>query len=154
MTNTVQVDIVSAEKEIFSGEAQMVFAPALMGEVGISPGHAPLVTKMAPGEVRVKDVDGNESTFYVSGGLLEVQPKIITVLSDTAERAEDLDEAAILKAKEDAEKALHEKDSKIDYAKAQTALAEAAAQLQFLHLSCIKSIVYLSQKRRYNLSKL
>ena len=98
MTNTVQVDIVSAEKEIFSGEAQMVFAPALMGEVGISPGHAPLVTKMAPGEVRVKDVDGNESTFYVSGGLLEVQPKIITVLSDTAERAEDLDEAAILKA--------------------------------------------------------
>ena len=132
MTNTVQVDIVSAEKEIFSGEAQMVFAPALMGEVGISPGHAPLVTKMAPGEVRVKDVDGNESTFYVSGGLLEVQPKIITVLSDTAERAEDLDEAAILKAKEDAEKALHEKDTKIDYAKAQTALAEAAAPLQTL----------------------
>ena len=132
MTNTVQVDIVSAEKEIFSGEAQMVFAPALMGEVGISPGHAPLVTKMAPGEGRVKDVDGNESTFYVSGGLLEGQPKIITVLSDTAERAEDLDEAAILKAKEDAEKALHEKDSKIDYAKAQTALAEAAAQLQTL----------------------
>ena len=132
MTNTVQVDIVSAEKEIFSGEAQMVLAPALMGEGGISPGHAPLVTKMAPGEVRVKDVDGNEATFYVSGGLLEVQPKIITVLSDTAERAEDLDEAAILKAKEDAEKALHEKDSKIDYAKAQTALAEAAAQLQTL----------------------
>ena len=132
MSNTIQVDIVSAEKEIFSGEAQMVFAPAVMGEVGISPGHAPLVTRMTPGEVRVKDSNGNELAFYVSGGLLEVQPRIITVLSDTAERAEDLDEAAILKAKEEAEQALHEKDSKIDYAKAQIALAEAAAQLQTL----------------------
>ena len=132
MSNTIQVDIVSAEKEIFSGEAQMVFAPAVMGDVGISPGHAPLVTKMTPGEVRVKDSNGNELAFYVSGGLLEVQPRIITVLSDTAERAEDLDEAAILKAKEEAEKALHEKDSKIDYAKAQIALAEASAQLQTL----------------------
>ena len=130
--NTIQVDIVSAEKEIFSGEAQMVFAPAIMGEVGIAPGHTPLVTKMSPGEVRVMDVDGNESAFYVSGGLLEVQPQIITVLSDTAERAEDLDEAAIIKAKEEAEKAINEKDSKIDYAKAQIALAEAAAQLQTL----------------------
>ena len=132
MSNTIQVDIVSAEKEIYSGEAEMVFAPAVMGEVGISPGHAPLVTKMTPGEVRVKDNNGNELAFYVSGGLLEVQPRIITVLSDTAERAEDLDEAAILKAKEEAEQALHEKDSKIDYAKAQIALAEAAAQLQTL----------------------
>ena len=132
MSNTIQVDIVSAEKEIFSGDAQMVFAPAVMGEVGISPGHAPLVTKMTPGGVRVKDSNGNELAFYVSGGLLEVQPRIITVLSDTAERAEDLDEAAILKAKEEAEKALHEKDSKIDYAKAQIALAEASAQLQTL----------------------
>jgi F-type H+-transporting ATPase subunit epsilon len=132
MTDTIRVDIVSAEKEIFSGEAQMVFAPAVMGEIGITPGHAPLVTKMTPGEVRVKDNNGNELAFYVSGGLLEVQPRIITVLSDTAERAEDLDEAAILKAKEAAEKVLHEKDSKIDYAKAQIALAEAAAQLQTL----------------------
>ncbi len=130
--NTIQVDIVSAEKEIFSGEAQMVFAPAIMGEVGIAPGHTPLVTKMIPGEVRVMDLEGNESAFYVSGGLLEVQPTIITVLSDTAERAEDLDEAAIIKAKEEAEKAVNEKDSKIDYAKAQIALAEAAAQLQTL----------------------
>ena len=120
MSNTIQVDIVSAEKEIFSGEAQMVFAPAVMGEVGISPGHAPLVTKMTPGEVRVKDNNGNELAFYVSGGLLEVQPRIITVLSDTAERAEDLDEAAILKAKEEAEQALHEKDSKIDYESCKT----------------------------------
>ena len=132
MSNLIQVDIVSAEKEIFSGEAQMVFAPAVMGEVGISPGHAPLVTKMTPGAVRVKDSDGNELAFYVTGGLLEVQPRIITVLSDTAERAEDLDEAAILKAKEEAEQALHEKDSKIDYAKAQIALAEASAQLHSL----------------------
>ena len=130
--NTIQVDIVSAEKEIFSGEAQMVFAPAIMGEVGIAPGHTPLVTKMSPGEVRVMDVDGNESAFYVSGGLLEVQPQIITVLSDTAERAEDLDEAAVIKAKEEAEKAINEKDSKIDYAKAHIALAEAEAQLQTL----------------------
>ena len=110
----------------------MVFAPAIMGEVGIAPGHTPLVTKMSPGEVRVMGVDGNESAFYVSGGLLEVQPQIITVLSDTAERAEDLDEAAVIKAKEEAEKAINEKDSKIDYAKAQIALAEAAAQLQTL----------------------
>ena len=132
MTDTVQVDIVSAEKEIFSGDAKMVFAPALMGEVGISPGHAPLVTKMVPGEVRVEDNDGNEWTVYGSGGLLEVQPSIVTVLSDSADRAEDLDEAAILKAKEEAEKSLTEKDSKIEYAKSETALAEAAEQLQTL----------------------
>ena len=130
--NTIQVDIVSAEKEIFSGEAQMVFAPAIMGEVGIAPGHTPLVTKLSPGEERQMHFQDNQSAFYVSGGLLEVQPQIITVLSDTAERAEDLDEAAVIKAKEEAEKAIHEKDSKIDYAKAQIALAEAAAQLQTL----------------------
>lgn len=132
MSNTIHVDIVSAEREIFSGEAEMVFAPAEMGEVGIAPGHAPLVTKMAPGEVRVKDDAGNESAFYVSGGMLEVQPKIVTVLSDTAQRAEDLDEAAILKAKEEAEQAFHEKTDAIDYAKARAALAETAAQLQTL----------------------
>lgn len=132
MSNTIHVDIVSAEREIFSGEAEMVFAPAEMGEVGIAPGHAPLVTKMAPGEVRVKDDTGNESAFYVSGGMLEVQPRIVTVLSDTAQRAEDLDEAAILKAKEEAEQAFHEKTDAIDYAKARAALAETAAQLQTL----------------------
>lgn len=132
MADTIHVDIVSAEHEIYSGEAEMVFAPAEMGEVGIAPGHAPLVTKMSPGEVRVKDHQGNESAFYVSGGLLEVQPKVVTVLSDTALRAEDLDEAAILKAKEEAEHAFHEKDAQIDYAKAQIALAETAAQLQTL----------------------
>ncbi len=132
MTDTIHVDIVSAEREIYSGEAEMVFAPAEMGEVGIAPGHAPLVTKMGPGEVRVKDTEGNESAFYVSGGLLEVQPKVVTVLSDTAQRAEDLDEAAILKAKEEAEQAFHDKDAKIDYAKARVALAETMAQLQTL----------------------
>ena len=132
MSDTVHVDIVSAEHEIFSGEAEMVFAPAEMGEVGIAPGHAPFVTKMGPGEVRVKDTDGNESAFYVSGGMLEVQPKLVTVLSDTAQRAEDLDEAAILKAKEEAENAFHDKTDAIDYAKARAALAETAAQLQTL----------------------
>jgi F-type H+-transporting ATPase subunit epsilon len=132
MTDTIHVDIVSAEQEVFSGSAEMVFAPAEMGEVGISPGHAPLVTNLGPGEVRVKDTEGNESAFYVSGGMLEVQPKIVTILSDTALRAEDLDEAAILKAKEEAEHAFHEKDAQIDYAKATAALAETAAQLQTL----------------------
>lgn len=130
MTDTIHVDIVSAEHEIYSGEAEIVFAPAEMGEVGIAPGHAPLVTKMGPGEVRVKDNEGNESAFYVSGGMLEVQPKVVTVLSDTAQRAEDLDEAAILKAKEEAENAFHDKSDTIDYAKARATLAETAAQLQ------------------------
>ncbi len=132
MTDTIQVDIVSAEHEIYSGEAEMVFAPAEMGEVGIAPGHAPLITKMGPGEVRVKDTEGNESAFYVSGGMLEIQPKVVTVLSDTAQRAEDLDEAAILRAKEEAENAFHDKKDAIDYAKARAALAETAAQLQTL----------------------
>lgn len=130
MSDTIHVDIVSAEHEIYSGEAAMVFCPAELGEVGIAPGHAPLVTKMGPGEVRVKDAEGNESAFYVSGGMLEVQPKIVTVLSDTAQRAEDLDEAAILKAREEAENAFHDKDAQIDYAKARAQLAETAAQLQ------------------------
>ena len=130
MTDKMHVDIVSAEHEIYSGEAEMIFAPAEMGEVGIAPGHAALVTKMGPGEVRVKDTEGNESAFYVSGGMLEVQPKIVTVLSDTAQRAEDLDEAAVMKAREEAEKAFHEKTDAIDYAKAAAQLAETAAQLQ------------------------
>jgi F-type H+-transporting ATPase subunit epsilon len=130
MTDTIHVDIVSAEHEIFSGNAEMVFAPAELGEVGIAPGHTPFVTKMGPGEVRVKDTEGNESAFYVSGGMLEVQPKVVTILSDTAQRAEDLDEAAILRAKEEAENAFHDKSDAIDYAKARAALAETAAQLQ------------------------
>tara|TARA_B110000046_G_C12844714_1_gene335182 strand:- start:206 stop:631 length:426 start_codon:yes stop_codon:yes gene_type:complete len=130
MADTIQVDIVSAEHQVFSGQAEMVFAPAELGEVGISPGHTPFVTKMGPGEVRVKDTEGNESAFYVSGGMLEVQPQVVTVLSDAAQRAEDLDEAAILKAKEEAENAFHDKSNEIDYAKARASLAETAAQLQ------------------------
>jgi len=130
MTDRIKVEIVSAEKEIFSGEVYMVFAPAVLGEVGIAPGHAPLVTRLAPGEVRVKHLDGREAGFYVSGGMLEVQPTVVTVLSDTAVRAEDLDEAAVLKAKEEAERQFHDREAKIDYAAAQAQLAETVAQLQ------------------------
>jgi len=126
----LHVDIVSAEHEIFSGEAVMVFAPASQGEVGIAPGHTPLVTQLAPGEVRVQLESGEEQGFYVSGGMLEVQPHVVTVLSDSAERAEDLDEAAALKAREEAERVFHDKDAKIEYATARAQLAEAAAQLQ------------------------
>lgn len=127
---SIHIDIVSAEREIFSGDVEMVFAPAVMGEIGIAPGHTPLVTRLAPGEVRIKHADGSEEGFYVSGGLLEVQPRIVTVLSDTAVRAEDLDEAAVLKAKEEAERLLHDRDAEVDYATALAQTAEVAAQLQ------------------------
>jgi F-type H+-transporting ATPase subunit epsilon len=126
----IHVDIVSSEREIFSGSAEMVFAPAIMGEVGIAPRHAPLVTRLSPGEVRVKLPDGKEESFYVSGGMLEIQPHVVTILSDTAVRAEDLDEVAVLKAKEDAEKALHDREAGIDYALAEAQVAETVAQLQ------------------------
>ena len=129
MAMTLHVDIVSAEAEIFSGTATMVFAPAEMGEVGIAPRHAPLVTRLKPGEVRVQTQEGDELSFFVSGGLLEVQPHIITVLSDTAIRADDLDEAQALEAKDRAEKLLAEKTADIDYAKAQSELAQSMAQL-------------------------
>ncbi|MCS3903449.1 F-type H+-transporting ATPase subunit epsilon [Methylohalomonas lacus] len=132
MAETIKVDIVSAEKELFSGEAAMVFCPAVMGEVGIAPQHSPLVTKLGPGEVRLKLPSGEEEGYYVSGGMLEVQPHLVTVLSDTALRARDIDEAAALQAKEEAEKALHDQESDIDYGSAQAALAEAVAQLQTL----------------------
>ena len=127
---TIHIDIVSAEKEIFSGEAEMVFAPAILGEVGIAPGHTPLVTRLAPGEVRIKQDNGEEEGFYVSGGMLEVQPDVVTILSDTAMRAEDLDEAAVLKAREEAERQLHDRDANIEYAEALAKNAEAVAQLQ------------------------
>lgn len=126
----IHVDIVSSEREIFSGSAEMVFAPAIMGEVGIAPRHAPLVTRLSPGEIRVKLPDGKEESFYVSGGMLEIQPHVVTILSDTAVRAEDLDKAAVLKAKEDAEKALHDREAGIDYALAEAQVAETVAQLQ------------------------
>lgn len=128
--SVIHVDIVSAEREIFSGDAAMVFAPAIMGEVGIAPGHAALITRMGPGEVRVQLPGGEEQAFYVSGGMLEIQPKVVTVLSDTATRARDLDEAAVLKAKQEAEENLRDRSGKLDMAKAQAELAELAAQLQ------------------------
>lgn len=130
MAMTMHVDIVSAEAEIFSGTATMVFAPAEMGELGIAPRHTQLLTRLKPGEVRVQDEKGEELSFYVSGGILEVQPHVVTVLSDTAVRARDLDEAAALQAKEQAEKLLADNQSDIDYAKAQLELAEAVAQLR------------------------
>ncbi len=130
MTMQIHVDIVSTEREIFSGSVEMVFAPAVMGELGIAPRHAPLITRLSPGEVRLKLPDGKEESFYVSGGMLEVQPHVVTILSDTAVRAEDLDEAAVLKAREEAEVALKDREAETDYAVAQAQLAETVAQLQ------------------------
>lgn len=130
MAMTMHVDIVSAEQEIFSGTANMVFAPAEMGDVGIMPRHSPLLTRIKPGEVRVQHSDGQEDFFYVSGGLLEVQPHVVTVLADTAQRAADLDEAAALAAKERAEEALRDQEAKMDYARAAAELAQAIAQLR------------------------
>jgi len=132
MATTVHVDIVSAEKEIFSGVAEMIFAPAELGEVGIAPGHAPLISKLNVGEVRVKVSETETQEFFVSGGLLEIQPHLVTVLTDTAIRAKDIDEAAALEAKAKAEEALNDKSGKIDYATAQAQLAEAMMQLRAL----------------------
>ncbi len=132
MTMTVHVDIVSAEKEIFSGLAEMVFAPAEMGEVGITPRHAPFLTKLNPGEVRVKVSDKESFPFFITGGILEVQPHLVTVLADTAIRAKDIDEAAALQAKALAEEALVERSEKMDYATAQAQLAVAVMQLRTL----------------------
>ena len=130
MAMTIHVDIVSAEAEIFSGLAEMVFAPAVMGEVGVLPGHAPLVTSLKPGEVRVRLPGGEEQSFYVSSGMLEIQPHVVTVLSDTAQRASDLDEAAALEAQERAERMLADRQADFDEAQARAELAQAAAQLQ------------------------
>jgi F-type H+-transporting ATPase subunit epsilon len=132
MASTIHIDIVSAEAEIFSGPAEMVFAPATMGEVGIMPRHTPLLTTLKPGEVRIRHPGGEEEAFYVSGGMLEIQPHVITVLSDTAVRAEDVDEAAVLEAKERAERALADRQSDIDEAQARAELIQAAAQLSMI----------------------
>jgi F-type H+-transporting ATPase subunit epsilon len=129
MAMSIHVDIVSAEKEIYSGSVEAVFASAVMGELGIYPRHTPLLTRLKPGEVRVL-VNGKEEQFYVSGGMLEVQPHVVTVLADTAMRAAEVDEAAALEAKADAERALKDTDAKMDYAEAQAKLAEAMAQLR------------------------
>jgi F-type H+-transporting ATPase subunit epsilon len=129
---TIQVDIVSAEGELFSGPAAVVFAPASQGDLGIHPRHAPLLTLLKAGEVRVQTPDGEEHHFFVGGGALEVQPTKVTVLADTALRARDIDEAAALAAKQRAEEALKDKAGHITQAEALAELARAAAQLKLL----------------------
>ena len=131
MANTVHIDVVSAEALIFSGEAEFVAAPAAAGEVGIYPNHAPMITTIKPGALRIKQADVKEETLiFISGGMLEVQPGMITVLADTAVRGHDLDEAKAVAAKEAAMEAMKNRASDMDYAKAQAELAEAVAQIQ------------------------
>ena len=130
MAMTLHVDIASAEEEIHSGTASVVYAPAELGEVGIYPRHAPLLTRLNPGEIRVETPDGQELFFFISGGLLEVQPHVVTVLADTAIRAKDLDEAAALEAQRKAEQEMKDRKSEVDYAKAKAELVQAAAQLR------------------------
>ena len=125
---TIHVDIVSAEGEIHSSDASMVFAPAQMGEVGIAPRHAPMLTALSPGEVRVQHENGKEESFYITGGLLEVQPHLVTVLADTALRSDQLDEAAALTSQHEAEEALKGASEETDIARAQAELAEARAR--------------------------
>lgn len=126
----LRLDIVSAEKEIFSGLAEMVFVSGEMGELGIAPGHTPLLTSLKPGNIRAILANQKEEVFYISSGMLEVQPFIVTILADTAIRAEDIDMAAAIKAKETAEKKLGDKMSEIDFAEASAELAEALAQIR------------------------
>jgi F-type H+-transporting ATPase subunit epsilon len=132
MANTIQVDIVSAEGEIYSGAAKMVFLPAKEGEMGVAPRHAPLLALLKPGEVRVQTEEGPELSFYVGGGALEVQPNKVTVLADTAARAADLDEASALAARQRAEEALAGKTDKIEMAELQAELARMEAQLKLI----------------------
>jgi F-type H+-transporting ATPase subunit epsilon len=130
MAMTIHVDVVSAEQEVFSGLAEVVIVPAQMGEVGIYPRHAPMITRIKPGSVRIKIPNqAEDELIYVSGGMLEVQPSIVTILADTAIRGADLDEAKALEAKTLAEEAMKDKSSKIDYAKAQAELSESLAQI-------------------------
>lgn len=130
MAMTVHCDIVSAEQEIFSGKVEMVIAAGTEGDLGISYGHAPLLTALQPGPIRIIKPGGEEEIYYVSGGYLEVQSYQISVLADTALRASDMDEAAALEARKQAEQALHNQSSEIDYSRAAAQLAEAAAQLR------------------------
>jgi len=132
MAMTFHVDVVSAEEEIFSGSVEMLFAPGEMGDLGIMARHSPLLTSLKPGELRLQMEDGEDQYIYVSGGMLEVQPHVVTVLSDTAVRAKDIDEAAAIEAKEKAEAALKDKQGEVDYALAESQLAEAVAQLHTL----------------------
>ncbi len=130
--STIKVDVVSAEEEIFHGEAKLVVATGEMGELGIAPRHTPLITRLKPGQVRVILADDSEQFFYVSGGILEVQPSVVTVLADTAIRAKDLDEASAKQAREEAERALANRTDALEVAEAQAQLAQAMAQLQAL----------------------
>ncbi|HBD19451.1 MAG TPA: F0F1 ATP synthase subunit epsilon [Arenimonas sp.] len=132
MASTIRCDIVSAEEEIFRGDVQMVVATGELGELGIAPKHAPLITRLKPGQVRVILANGEEQFFYVSGGILEVQPQVVTVLTDTAIRAADLDEAKAKEAKAEAERILANRGEAMEIAEAQAKLAEALAQLQAL----------------------
>lgn len=132
MAMTMHVDIVSAESELFSGTAEVVVAPAANGEVGIYPRHTQMITPLKPGEVRITKQGGEEESIYVSGGILEVQPHVVTILSDTAVRAHDLDEAAALEAQKRAQQALTDKTGDMEEAEALAQLAEAAAQLQMI----------------------
>jgi F-type H+-transporting ATPase subunit epsilon len=129
MANTIQVEIVSAKEKIFSGVAEMVYAPAVLGEVGVAPGHTPLISPLKAGEVRLDVGNQKEEFFFISGGILEVQPHVVTVLSDTAIRADDLNEAAAIEAKQRAEAALADQNSEFDIAKAKAEIAVAAAQI-------------------------
>lgn len=130
MAMTVHCDIVSAEEELFSGLVEMVVAHGNLGDIGILPGHAPLLSDLKPGPVRVIKQGGEEEIFYISGGFIEVQPNMVKVLADTATRAKDIDEAAAQAAVKAAEKALNEKGADFDYGSAAARLAEAAAQLR------------------------
>ena len=130
MTKTIRCDIVSAHEEIFSGEVAMVFATGIAGELGISPRHAPLITQLKAGPVRVQDEAGEELFYFVSGGIIEVQPHVVTVLADTVVRGEDLDQAAAVSAKAEAERELANRTGEMEIAEAQAKLLEAVAQLQ------------------------
>jgi len=130
MTKTIRCDIVSAHEEIYSGEVAMVFATGIAGELGISPRHAPLITQLKPGPVRVQDSAGEEEFYFVTGGIIEVQPHVVTVMADTAVRGEDLDQAAAEAAKAEAERELADRTGDMEIAEAQAKLAEAVAQLQ------------------------
>ena len=130
MAMTVHCDIVSAEKQLFSGLVELVVAAGVEGDLGVMPGHAPLLTRLKPGPVRVKKQNGDEEVFYVSGGFLEVQPKLVTMLADTAERAQDMDGAQAEEAKQRAKEALEGKNADMDYSRAAITLAEASARLR------------------------
>jgi F-type H+-transporting ATPase subunit epsilon len=132
MTDTIKLEIVSAEEEIFSQEVEMVYAPAEMGEVGITPKHTPLITKLKPGDVRAQINKDEMKTFYVSGGILEIQPNEVTILSDTALREDDLDEERALEAEKLAQEAMKNSSNEVDASKAKSELLQAAAQLRLI----------------------